>query len=370
MCNEIRTKNLLGLIVEPYEGRWVEPLSDASMTRIFFSSLGSFLVRKVTIEDRYHRGTEYVVDMMYLRDLEYRDGYENLGCKVFFDSNSEISMIEDHDGSLYHPRDNFWEWAKLKARSAVFVYASVEYLMWYHMIYANIPGMSLRMFLPPDHPVRLALTPHFFRTHSTCNQAEHLLVVEKGIIHRALPFQYKGGLEKFYTDMMTSFQFSTYPVELEQRGMMDNEHHIGTDGVFLHGILSRYVSNLVDEIYPDKMSFMADPRLKEHYEFMSKKIRGVTSEFNMSNFKMVWGEILFRVTGAHTSVGNVAIYALEPFSVNFRMKEQDKGKVVGSREAIAVMSLISGISCLQNTRISHKTGRMLFMTAKAEHMLD
>jgi len=135
------------------------------MSRVFFSSLGNFLVRKVTHEDNCNEGNPYVADMMYLAKLKYRDGFENLGCKVYFDHKADILRIEDHDGTSYHPGDELWEWAKLKARSASFVYISIEHLMWYHMNYANIPGMALRMFLQPDHPIRLAMTPHFYRTH-------------------------------------------------------------------------------------------------------------------------------------------------------------------------------------------------------------
>jgi hypothetical protein len=108
--------------------------------------------------------------------------------------------------------------------------------------------------------------------------------------------------------------------------------------------MMKYVSNLFDEIYPKEELLEADEDMKRMFAFISDKLRDVPPEFNMANLKMVWGEVLFRVTGAHTSVGNVGIYALDPFFSNFRMNKKAKGEVVGNREVISVISLISGIT--------------------------
>ena len=93
----------------------------------------------------------------------------------------------------------------------------------------------------------------------------------------------------------------------------------------------------------------------------------------MDNLKIVWGEVIFRVTGLHTSgeygaallinvshfdpikslltffyiqtkVGNAAIAAQEPFFVNFRMNKEDKGKVVGNRDVMAGVATITALT--------------------------
>ena len=43
-------------------------------------------------------------------------------------------------------------------------------------------------------------------------------------------------------------------------------------------------------------------------------------------------------------VGNVAIVALEPFFVNFRLDKSDRGVVYGSQEVISTVSTIAGLT--------------------------
>jgi hypothetical protein len=345
MRNEIRTEKIHGNVVEPYEGRWIAPLSDDSMHRVFFASMGMFGTRKINnLTDTYSEGNEYVADWTYLTELAYKKRFENIGCKVYFDSEANISLIEDNDGVVYRPGGVQWEWAKLKARSAAFTQISLQHLVHYHLNWANIPAMALRKYLQPRHPVRVALTPHFFRTHQTCLQSKDLLVAERGPLHRVLPFEYKGGLEKAYKDLMNNFQFNTWPEELKEKGILHDEFHVGaTDGLGLHKVMMDYVSNLLDEIYPNIESLLEDDDIQKMYSYLAKKLRG-PSEFSMDNLKMIWGEVLFRVTGVHTSIGNAAVYALEPYMVNFRLNKADRGILGGSREVINALSFITGLT--------------------------
>jgi len=342
--NKVRTYLQTG-VKSPYEGRWVQPLSDKSMTRVFFSSLGMpYVVKNPEIA-----GGGYVADLTYLGELSYKESMENLGCKVYFNSNGDVRQIKDYDGEVYCPGDAYWEWAKLKARSNVFTLASLEHVSTYHFTWACAPGTSLRMYLPPTHPIRMAFSAHFFRTHYTCAKAEHSLVSERGVLARALPFT-KEGMDKAFTDLMTDmFAFETYPDELKRRGVKDCDFHIGSsDGVDLHEIMLKYACNLFDEVYETEDRFLKDEAMREVYKYLQKKIKGIPKEYSMANVKMVWGEILFRVTGMHTLIGNSAAYALDPFMVNFRMLQSEKGITKTSQECQATVTSITGITIPDN----------------------
>ena len=80
------------------------------------------------------------------------------------------------------------------------------------------------------------------------------------------------------------------------------------------------------------------------YSYLAKKLRGPSDSFTMDNLKMIWGEVLFRVTGVHTSIGNAAVYALEPYMVNFRVNKADRGILGGSREVSNALSFITGLT--------------------------
>lgn len=354
--NHIRVKNLLSYVLEPPEGRWRRPLSDESMSRVFFSSFGAFYIEKSDNQtlEKYGSKHHYIADFSEFNNdvVTYKTGLKSLGCKVFFDHKGNITMIEDDDPSrtLYYPGGNPVEWgmAKLKARSAAFILVSSEHLMNYHLFWGNIPASAMRKFLSPDHLVRLAFTPHFFKTHRTAVNSELTLVKEGTTIARGVPFAYDGENSemKGYIDILHSVwdkgKFITYEDELEQKGIKDCPYHVGAeDGLMLRDILMTYVSDLFDEFYLTDEEFQEDQEIKDMYEELVKNMTGIPEEFSLANLKFVFGEILFRVTGMHQFIGNAAAYALEPFMINFKM-ENDTQAVNGNWETMHTVSVITG----------------------------
>jgi hypothetical protein len=339
--NEVR--HILGEFnTSPSEGRWVRPVSDESMTRVFFSSMGGYFLE----HDPDTGG--YKADMTFLNSLDHKEGLENLGCRVFFDSNGAITMIEDGDEAktIYTPESDIFEWAKLKARSAAFTYASLMHITNFHFTWASTPGMALRKFLPPSHPIRMALTGHFFRTHFTCTKAKDSLLDEKSVLGRSLPFQYDGGLKKAYYDLLQGFEFETYPDELKRRGVSNCTLYIGaTDGLDLHKVMGDYASNMFDEIYGDDATIQSDGALEKLFYYLKEHMHiDDSTEFSMASMKLIVGEILFRVSGDHSMIGNAAPYGLEPHMVNFRLRHEDKGCAFASQETRAAVTGITGIT--------------------------
>ena len=143
--------------------------------------------------------------------------------------------------------------------------------------------------------------------------------------------------------MMYNFRFKFWPDEIAERGI---DFTVGaTDAIGLHAVMTKYASGLVDEAYPHVSLFEKDADLRKAHEFLVERLPGVPAEYTLDNVKKVWGEILFRVTGGHASVGNAAISAVEPFFVNFRQTTNDDWKIVaGSREVISTVSTITGLT--------------------------
>jgi len=326
--NNVRLALTCG-VKSPFEDRWIRPLSDESIQRVFFSSLGMEFVQKNS------ENGGYVVDLTSLGKLEYKNNMENLGCKVYFDTNGRVTEIENHEDRVVHrPRTETWEWAKLKARSNIFITASLRHLMAYHFIWGCAPGQALRMFLPPTHPIRMAFSVHFCRTHWTCSQAKEQLLDEFGVLGRALPFAYIDGYERILRDQLEAYRFQTYPDQLESQGVTDCSFHVGsTDGLAMHEIMVNYAHNIFDEVYVTEDRFSQDETMRELYAYLRERMKGLPAEYSMANVKMLWGEILFRVTGGHNSIGNAAAYALAPFMINLRMQKKDKGILKSSMES-------------------------------------
>jgi hypothetical protein len=337
-------------IPEPKEGRWPNPARDPSMKRIYFSSIGSFFVKKA---EGFHNG--YVADITDIAKYPVRENdhkYLRYGAKTFFDEKGNIKKIEDIDGTAYYPGDEDWEWAKMTSRTAAFTKAAFIHLGEAHYCWGNFGGVALRMFLPPDHPIRRAFSPHFYKTHHTCVRAEKSLFAEEGLLSRSLSLKYEDGLKKVFQDYITGFEFTRFPDDIKSQGVENCPFHVGaTDGVDLHQIFCNYASELFDETYNDQNALEQDEGMKKMHKYLADKfnVPPELKPYTIENIKIIWGEILFRVTGFHNAIGAVTSFALDPAMLNVRRQEKEIGEengthLVASEESASGVAFISAIT--------------------------
>ena len=301
-------------IIAPKEGRWDNPTRDHTMKRIFFSCVGMHLIER---NKGFEKG--YVADMSNLGKYKIRTDkhkYDHYGCKTYFDDDGNIVKIEDLDGSIYRPGDEHWEWAKLKSRTAVFVMAAFIHLGDVHYVLGNYGATALRKYLPPTHPFRRALTPHFYKTHHTCRRAEYSLFSEFGLLSRGLSFAYEGGLKQFFIDQIGGYKFKRYADEIKERGLTDCHFHVGAnDGVDLFNIFHEYIADLIAEIYSSQDDLDNDEDMKRSHEYLVKMFKATEyADFTLANVKVIWAEVIFRVTGFHNS--SKLLYRLSTLSEN------------------------------------------------------
>ena len=290
---------------------WADDLCDPVMKRVFFTSLGQHIVERLKEGEEGYPG--YIADLMDLKKYKYREGYEPLACKVLFDTDGNITEIEDTDGTKYKPSTNeyvpgyhtvdtstisyqrMWEWMKQKARSATFAWVSLQHLSTQHYLWGNYGSTSLRLYLPTNHKFRMTFCSHFWRTAFTCKLASPLLYDERGLLSRLINLDYKEGLEQIMKDYIDEFKFSTYPEDLRSRGLHSNDElseckfHIGVqDGLPLYYIIKKYVSGMVDEIFPTEDSLKSDEDMRKTYEYWKDKFKvPAPTEYKLSNVKMV-----------------------------------------------------------------------------------
>jgi hypothetical protein len=340
-------KILKNILPEPPEGRWINPTSDSAMKRVYFSSVGMHIIEK--------SGGGFVSDTTEMCDYKYRTGipYEPYGCKTFFDQNGDITEIVERDGTTYRPDDEFWEWAKYKSRTAAFVKTAMMHVSEAHYIWGNVPVAALRMFLPPDHPIRRSFSVHFYKTAHICARAEYSLFNERGVLGRSMTLTYKGGLESFFMDLLSGFRFTTFTDDLKKRGVDKCEFLVAaTDGADLHSIMVDYVSAVIDSVYPDQAALDDDVHMKEMWYYLAYKLKGMPVAYTLENVKLVWGEIIFRVTGFHSSIGQVAAYALDPSMVNLRLQPKGIEDLVAPEESAIGVALITAITTVECPRLN------------------
>jgi len=182
-----------------------------------------------------------------------------------------------------------WEWIKQKLRSAAFNDVASLHLISAHYTWGNYAGIALRMYLEKDHPFRIALTPHFYRTTFTLESAASLLFNPDGMLARFLNYEYHGGIEEnFKMQLDKAANFSTWTDDLAKRNLLDDPLiAIANDGVELYQILTQYISDLIDYIYPDDKSVNKDEGMKEVFKYISEHIAGGPEQFSKESLKKV-----------------------------------------------------------------------------------
>ena len=308
----IREVAKLKILTEAFEGPWERPNSDEGLARLFFSSMGQWAIAK----DELSGG--YLVDTTFLKKYNHRPDrdYQHYGCKTYFDKDGKVTKIIDLDGITYFPNGTYiekdgsqkkntkyWEWAKLLSRSSGFAAMAIEHLASAHLTWGNYPGAALRMFLPPDHPIRKVFFIHFWKTANTVLRARGFLFDEFGLLLRATSWDYKTGLEVFFKDLLTDgFNFQHFPDFVKERGMEDCEFFAaGVDGMELYQSIVKYVHGYIDTVYASEAQLQADSAMRKCHEYLVKKMQFPSSEYTVENVKKMWGEIIFRVTGYHSS---------------------------------------------------------------------
>ena len=354
----IREVAKLKILPEPYEGPWERPNSDEGLSRLFFSSTGQFVIAK----DEETGG--YVSDTTYLLKYKHRPGndFMQYGCKVYFDKDGKVTKIQDAEENTYFPNGahidkygatiteepgkDYWEWAKQLARSTGFAATAILHLSHPHLTWGNYPGAALRMFLPPDHPIRKVFFIHFWKTSNTVLRARGFLFDKLGLLLRSTSWDFKTGLEPFFKDLLTTdFKFETFPEFVERNGMSDCEFYVsGKDGVELHEAITKYASGYIDTVYTSEEQLQADAAMKKCHEYLVKKLQIPNSEYTLDNVKLIWGEIIFRVTGYHSSVGQVTGIQDDPTFANLRIQKKEIESLVATRESALAIALIGGVT--------------------------
>ena len=157
---------------------------------------------------------------------------------------------------------------------------------------------------------------------------------------------YKTGLEQAFLDLLHDFRFKRFPDEMKEKGLDTCDFHVAAqDGVDMHNVLSEYVSDLIDETYQSEQELQDDDEMRDCYNYIVSELNGPSNDLNLQNLKIVWGEILFRVSGWHESIGQATPYALDPSLVNIRLEDKDRiESMVACEEAALCVGAITAIT--------------------------
>lgn len=332
-------------------------LSDESFSRIFFYSLGAPLVAVQKPNDPAVRSDlgPYVVDLP-MQDLPVRDAYRPYGARIHFSKDQLVTAIFDYGyNKFFKPGDEGWDQAKLLAKVSAFTLVTArEHLIWSHLVLSNSMTTLKTLTLPPTHTIRRLLTVFTFRATEINLMAFGTLVVETGILHRALGMEY-AGMENVFD--MAYDQCNIYEPFPEHK-LAPEISLMAKEGKFPYVTQGReywsIIRGFVSEWITQAGDAASDQYALDFYNQMKESSKGqayVIPDYSPENMINLLTQCIFVVTAHHELVGNTVDYINLPSSAGFRLLEDH------NKNEVDVQSYILG--CLIGASTAIRTPALM-----------
>ena len=330
--------------------QWEEMNSDAAQTHFAFAGLGAFHLRR--LEEPDAEGAWFVVDMTHMASHAVRVGFERFGAAAYFGEDRQILRIFwSHVGHDVRPGDPDWPHAKFAWRSSVFVGLTVSDHLWgLHLRLGNEMVNATRECLRIDHPVRLLLKPYSFRTVAINHRAANVLVVERGLPHRAFGLTYEG-LCGLLLDGERDARLRPFPALLAQRGTDDlPDFPFAEDGLALYAVFRDYISAYLQLYLPTDAALGADAELVRWWEALGPIRCDDQPLHRLEQLTAALTAFVFSVAGLHEHMGALTEYLIDPSFVSGRLRP---GDVMGDQQGtVLAMLLMSGSGLAQPALMS------------------
>ena len=131
-------------------------------------------------------------DFSILYQFKVRKPYERYGAVAYFDDEYEIVGIWwCHGNKMVLPDDYDWNHAKWVWKTSFMCWITLQdHLFYSHLIEANALTLATMQTLPIDHPLRILIKPHTYRTTYINFSGSKLLIADYGLLHRMFAFDY------------------------------------------------------------------------------------------------------------------------------------------------------------------------------------
>ena len=329
---------------------WGDMTSDEAQSHFAFAGLGAFHLRRLPQTDA--EGAHFVVDMTHMAAYGVRPGFERFGAAAYFGEDRQISRIFwSHVGHDIRPGDPDWPHAKFAWRSSVFVGLTVSDHLWgLHLRLGNEMVNGTRECLGVEHPVRLLLKPYSYRTVAINHRAANVLVVERGLPHRAFGLTYEG-LCGLLLEGQADACLRPFPDFLARRGTADlDAFPLAEDGLALYEVFRRFVLDYVHLYFATDDDVSSDAELEAWWSALGpvrvddRPLRTTTQLVDAVT------AFVFSVAALHEHMGALSEYLVDPGFVSGRLRS---GSVMGDVQGTVLsMLLMSGSGLAQPALMS------------------
>jgi Lipoxygenase len=288
-------------------------------------------------------GSNYLIDLEYLRRYPVRRGLAQLGCQIHFaeKGGSLLPTAVDYNGERATPGDTRWEFLQRIALCSLATHTTV----WRHGMQYHVGGVApfavLTHQLPPAHPLRRLLAPHIADTLST-NYHTHLTLRRSGFDVTGFSFTYDTIL-RYYDDGANYFDISRLDPRLDtnRRGVAESvEYPYLRQACRYLDLFELYVREYVDHYYPDEASLAQDVAAQIWFDSLDRHIvHGIKSyapTLTKANLVKLCAVFIYTVSVEHedNTMWNYATFL--PATV----REDGGGESVGQVQAILNFEMV------------------------------
>lgn len=242
----------------------------------------------------------------------------------YADRGELVPVLIAINGTTVAPDSTNWACAKLHFQVAdATVHETCSHLYGAHFSMEPI-AVATGRYLPPTHPVRKLLAPHFKFLLFNNDLGKNRLVNPGGFVDRLLAPSLAGSLELVKRAEQTfDFTKQAFINDCVSRGV-DNatslpHYPYRDDGMLLWNAIGTYVSKFIAEHYSDDAGLSADLNLLQWWEALSSKhdanIKGVPTGRTIDNLVFILQRIIFTSGPYHAAV-NFPQYEYMAFAPN------------------------------------------------------
>jgi Lipoxygenase len=324
---------------------WHSDLGEARSTGTLLGALavGGPFAKLVERATGHGNGSNYLMDLEYLRRYPVRNGLAQLGCQIHFAEKCGklLPTAIHYKGERATPGDTRWEFLHRIALCSLATHTTV----WRHGMQYHVGGVApfavLTHQLPAAHPLRRLLAPHIADTLST-NYHTHLTLRRSGFDVTGFSFTYDTIL-RYYDDGASYFDISRLDPRLDtdRRGIAESlEYPYLLQARRYLDLFESYVREYVDCYYPDEASLAQDVAAQVWFDSLDRHIvhgiRSYVPTLTKANLVKLCALFIYTVSVEHedNTMWNYATFL--PATV----REDGGGESVGQVQAILNFEMV------------------------------
>jgi hypothetical protein len=349
----------LGEVVPKPNVKFLDPQSDAGLTRQAFYGLGAHRVTTVgESQSDAPSNAVFMVDLMSMTDFNVRKGFVKYGACVYFDANQAPLAIRNASDVLVEPGDGSkWEEAKALWRTSLLSFVTVvDHLYHVHFFVAAQMLRACVEGLPTEYPLRRALHPFLMRTALINNSAANSLLVDNSFIEHGAAFTEDALQLLAVANYRKGPEWKALPEHVASKGpavqklIKAGRLPFYEDGLELWHSYRSFYDKVLDT---SEIAVQSDKHLRKFWTLLLKFTEAADLPVTLTRDGLLnaLANFTFHVTAQHEQVGSISDSIETPLHGGLRLMP---GKLRVDKQSYVIGQTLLGLTSLRTPPLLSK----------------